>query len=125
MELQLERPGDYPYIRHVDDHAITVVDQELHELTASFILTGDRVVEDWPVSDVRQMQPSDIESVLEFEPEVILLGTGPTQGFPPAAVMATALKRGVGVESMNNAAAARTHTVLAGEGRKVVAAFIL
>lgn len=125
MELQLERPGDYPHVRHVDDHAITVVDRELRHLEASFILTPEQVIENWPVTDVRQMQASDTDALLAAKPEVILLGTGNTQAFPPAAVMGAILRQGVGIEPMDNAAAARTHTVLAGEGRKVVAAFIL
>ena len=39
--------------------------------------------------------------------------------------MAAFLQRGVGIEVMDNAAAARTFNVLAGEGRRVVAAFVL
>ena len=39
--------------------------------------------------------------------------------------MAACLARGIGIEVMANAAAARTFHVLAGEGRKVVAAMIL
>ena len=34
-----------------------------------------------------------------------------------------ALQRGIGLEAMTNAAAARTYSVLAGEGRRVVAGF--
>ncbi|WP_312707201.1 MTH938/NDUFAF3 family protein, partial [Stenotrophomonas sp.] len=48
-----------------------------------------------------------------------------TQVFPPAAVMAACLTRGIGLEVMNNPAAARTFNILASEGRKVAAAFIL
>ena len=55
----------------------------------------------------------------------VLLGTGERQVFPPAAAMAAGLRRGVGIEVMTNAAAARTFNVLASEGRKVVAGFIL
>jgi len=44
--------------------------------------------------------------------------------FPPAEVMAASLSRGIGLESMSNDSAARTYHVLAGEGRRVVAAFI-
>jgi uncharacterized protein len=40
-------------------------------------------------------------------------------------VLAAFLKRGIGVETMDNGAAARTWDILAGEGRNVVAAFIL
>jgi uncharacterized protein len=38
--------------------------------------------------------------------------------------MAACLTRGIGIEIMDNAAAARTFNVLAGEGRRVVAAFV-
>jgi uncharacterized protein len=53
------------------------------------------------------------------------LGTGERQVFPSAAVMAACLTRGIGIEVMTNAAAARTFNVLAGEGRRVVAGFLL
>lgn len=125
MELQLEHPGNYPYVRRVEEHAITIVDREVRRLDASFILTGHDVIEHWSVTDVHTMQPADIEPLLGHDADVIVLGTGPRQAFPPPAVMAAILKRGIGIEPMNNAAAARTHTVLAGEGRRVVAAFIL
>jgi len=44
--------------------------------------------------------------------------------FAPA-VMAACLTRGIGIEVMDNAAAARTFNVLATEARKVVAGFLL
>ena len=57
-------------------------------------------------------------------PELVLLGTGARQVFPPAEVMAACLSRGIGLVSMANDSAARTYHVLAGEGRRVVAGFI-
>lgn len=122
MELSLERPDDFLFVRRVAADAIVVVDRTL---TRSFVLGRDRVVEDWPVSDAAALTPEHADTVLELEPEVVLLGTGSRQQFPPPAVMAAFLRRGVGIEVMDNAAAARTHTVLAGEGRRVVTAFLL
>jgi uncharacterized protein len=55
----------------------------------------------------------------------VLLGTGARITFPPAAVLAEFLKRGIGLETMDNAAAARTFNVLIGEGRRAVAVFLL
>ena len=81
-------------------------------------------VEDWPVTDAKAMQPEDLAGLFDLKPEVIVLGTGPTQRFPSAAVMHACLSRGIGFEVMDNAAAARTYSVLAGEGRNVVAGFI-
>ncbi len=56
---------------------------------------------------------------------MFILGTGEQQVFPPVEIMAACLTRGIGIEVMNNASAARTFNVLAGENRRVVAAFML
>lgn len=122
MELSLERPEDFLYIRRVEEDAVTIVDRRF---TRSLLLARDRVVEDWPVRDAAQLTPDDIAPILALEPEVVLLGTGSVQRFPPAPTLRAFLTAGVGVEVMDNAAAARTHTVLAGEGRRVVVAFII
>jgi uncharacterized protein len=122
MQLSLNRPGEYLFIRRVGDAAITVVDREL---TSSFVLAPDRALENWPVSDVKALVPDAVAPILELKPAVVILGSGPRIVFPPQAVLAEFLKRGVGIEVMDNAAAARTFNVLAGEGRKVVAAFVL
>ena len=71
------------------------------------------------------MRPADLDPLLALAPEIVLLGSGETQAFPPAEVMATCLQRGIGLEAMTNAAAARTFNVLASEGRRVVAGFVL
>lgn len=122
MDLSLDRPGDYLFVRRVTERTITVVDREL---SASFLLSPERAVEQWPVTSAQSLTEDHVKDVLELKPEVVLLGTGTRQQFPPAAFMAGFLRRGVGVEVMDNAAAARTYDLLAGEGRRVVVAFIL
>ena len=122
MELSLDRPEDFLFVRRADAHAVTVVDREF---TASFILARDRAVEDWSADDITALTPQQLEPILELKPDVVLLGSGASQRFPSQAVLAAFLQRGIGVEVMDNAAAARTWNVLAGEHRNVVAAFIL
>ncbi|MER3546738.1 MAG: hypothetical protein C4338_03670 [Rhodanobacteraceae bacterium] len=122
MELTLDRPEDFLFIRRADVHAVTVVDREL---TASFILLRDRAIEDWNAGDITSLTPQQLEPIIELKPDVVLLGSGARQQFPSQAVLAAFLQRGIGVEVMDNAAAARTWNVLAGEGRNVIAAFIL
>ncbi len=80
---------------------------------------------DWPVRDAKAMTATDCDAVIALEPAVVILGTGPTQVFPPRDVLAAFLTRRIGIEFMDNAAAARTYNVLLGEGRKVAAAFVL
>jgi uncharacterized protein len=122
MELSFDHPGDYLFVRRVSAQAVTVVDRDF---TRSFLLAPDRVVENWPVTDVRQADPAAMQAVLDMQPEIFLLGTGERQAFPPAEVMAIFLRKQIGIEAMTNAAAARTYSLLAGEGRRVVAAFVL
>ena len=71
------------------------------------------------------MIPTDLDALFALQPELILLGCGATQTFPPAATLAACLSRGIGLETMTNAAAARTFNVLASEDRRVVAGFVL
>jgi uncharacterized protein len=122
MQLNLEHPDHEFFLRAADGESALV---NQRRLTASFVLSPNRLVEEWSVREVKAMTPEDLDAVLALEPEVVLLGSGATQAFPPAAVLAACLKRGVGLETMTNAAAARTYNVLASEDRRVVAAFVL
>lgn len=122
MELNLERPRDYLFVRRADAHTVVVADQRY---TTSIILTRSKVIDTWGVTDIAAMTRADVEPIVALKPDVVLLGTGAHQQFPSQAVLAAFLQSGVGVEVMDNAAAARTWDILAGEGRNVVAAFIL
>jgi len=122
VDLSLDRPGDYLFVRRVAERSITVVDREL---TRSFLLAPGQAVEDWPVTRAAELEDGHVDAILALEPELVVLGTGARQVFPAAAFMAGFLRRGIGIEVMDNAAAARTYDLLAAEGRRVVAAFIL
>ncbi|MGV7194381.1 Mth938-like domain-containing protein [Xanthomonas sp. NCPPB 1325] len=122
MPLSQEHP-DYAYaLRAADGRHAKVNDQILQQ---SFILMPDVLVERWPVQTLEQLQVSHMEAVLAMNPAVILLGTGDQQRFPDAQVLAACLTRGIGLEAMTNAAAARTYNVLASEGRRVALAMVL
>ena len=90
MQLNLERP-DYQYFLRGADGAGALVNER--RLTASFVLSPNALVEDWPVRDAKAMTPEDITPMLELKPELVVLGTGATQVFPPAAVMAAPFAR--------------------------------
>ena len=122
MQLSHELP-DYAFtLRSADGRHARVNDLTL---TDSFILSPQQLVENWSVRDSAALTADDLAPLLALQPEVVLLGTGERQVFPPATVMAACLSQGVGLEVMTNAAAARTFNVLAGESRRVVAGFLL
>ncbi len=123
MQLSHERP-DYAWVLRGADGRRARVNARV--LERSFAIAPDRLLEDWPApAAAAALEPAHLEPLLALSPELLVLGTGERQVFPPAAVLAACLTRGVGIEVMDNAAAARTYHILAGEGRRVVAAFLL
>jgi uncharacterized protein len=122
MQLTLENP-DFRYsLRGVSADGVLVNETRLHR---SFILSPMTLVEDWRPAGVDDLVADDMAPLLALQPTVVILGTGTRQRFPSPAVMAACLTRGIGIEVMDNAAAARTFNVLATEARKVVAGFLL
>jgi uncharacterized protein len=122
MQLSEDRAEGYLYVRACAPRAITIVDRPL---TKSFLLAPDRVVEDWPVTQAADFDVTAADAIAAMNPEVVLLGTGDRQVFPPREAIVSLLRRKIGVEVMDNAAASRTYNLLAGEGRRAVAAFML
>jgi uncharacterized protein len=121
MQLTEHRNEHQLYLRHADATGVTIVDRRIEHSVA---LSASRVIEDFPAKSVTELNAMAVAAVLTLEPEVVLLGTGSRAIFPAPALLAEFLGRGVGVETMDNAAAARTFNVLVGEGRHAVAVFL-
>lgn len=121
MSLMEDRPEGIHVVRWVRADAVGV---DGGEKNASFLLAPDALA-DWSPQSMSGIDEAAIEAVLALKPEVVLLGTGIVHRMPPPRLLGTFLSRGVGLESMDNAAAGRTFNLLAAEGRRVVAAFLL
>lgn len=122
MQLAQENPDFIYVLRGIVDAGV-LVNQET--IGRSFLLTPNVIVQEWRPTSAADLLPEDMLALLALEPALVLLGTGKRQKFPSAAAMAALLTRGIGIEVMDSGAAARTFNVLATEGRKVVAAFLL
>jgi len=122
VQLTQEAPDPRYQLRSADGELARVNELELRR---SFLLSPDRLVEDWRPRAIEELQATDMDAVLALQPALVLLGSGARLRFPAPAVMAACLTRGIGIEVMDNAAAARTFNLLAGEGRSVVAAFLI
>ena len=109
-------------IQRVTETTITVNGEPYSQ---SIALTPDEVLTHWAPKPVAELAVADFESLLATAPEIILLGTGPTNLFPPRELLFAFARRGIGLESMDTAAAARTFNVLATEGRQVAAVLYL
>ncbi len=105
-------------IRQVSDGLIIIGDQSF---STTIALTPEGLVEGFAPPPVNELAESHFDSLLRGGPELIVLGTGEAIVFPPRALTFAFARRGIGLEVMNTAAAARTFNVLAGEGRRLAA----
>ena len=89
------------------------------------LLTPQRA-DGWDPPALEALTLGDLASILSLQPppEFLLLGTGPTMRFPPKAVVRALDEQGIGIESMDSRAAARTWGVLRAEERWIVAALM-
>lgn len=123
MKLHLANaPGLNLFTGYGPDY-VAVNDQQQCE--SSLIVLPHRIVTDWPPQSFEALSSGDFEALLEFNPEIVLLGTGETLRFPHPRLTEALIRAGVGLEVMNTPAACRTYNILASEGRKVAAALIL
>jgi uncharacterized protein len=94
-------------------------------LTKSFLLTPQRLVENWPPASVEELTEDHLLAVAALDCPIVLLGTGARQRFPARTLMRPLIGRQVGVEVMDSHAACRTYNILMAEGRNVAAALII
>ena len=109
-------------IRRVSEHSILVNDEEY---SVSIALTPDTLLGTWEAAPIARLEEAHFGAVLDTSPEIVLLGTGPTCLFPPRELTFAFARKGIGLEVMDTAAAARTFNVLATEGRRVAAVLYL
>ena len=82
-------------------------------------------VKAWAPAAVEQLSAEHFEQVLALRPELVIFGSGPRIRFISPALIRSLIERGIGVETMDTAAACRTYNVLVAEGRSAVAALLV
>jgi len=105
-------------VQSVDRDGIRINNRYWSETIA---LTPQEIIDNWIPVPVRELVEDDFATVLASSPELVIVGTGAKAEFPPRELTFAFARRGVGLEVMDTAAAARTFNVLAGEGRRVAA----
>jgi len=121
VEFNLDIPQNQFFIRSISEQGIRVNNDVFNK---PFIISGQRIVPEWNVTSVDDINEDSLQAVFDLQPEVILIGTGNTQVFLPPATQAHFFRRNLGFEVMTTDAACRTFNVLASEGREVVAALL-
>ncbi|HEX7690314.1 MAG TPA: Mth938-like domain-containing protein [Burkholderiaceae bacterium] len=122
MKFQPDSLAGVNAITHYDVDSLRV-NGELH--TASVLVPWVGTPVAWNAASLDALGPAHFEALLALEPEVVIFGTGPRMKFVSPALYRSLIEHRVGIETMDSGAACRTYTVLANEGRRVVAAILL
>ncbi len=94
------------------------------QYTESVIVPWQGSVLPWHVATFEELSAEHFALVASLAPELVIFGSGPRIRFPPPALLRPLIDAGIGVETMDTAAACRTYNVLVAEGRSVVAALL-
>lgn len=94
-------------------------------MTRSLVVMPDTLRLDWPPNAWEDLRSEHLLSLLDLNPEILLLGSGTVHQSPSSGLVAVLAQMNLGIEIMTTAAACRTYNILLAEGRAVAAALIV
>jgi uncharacterized protein len=121
---------------HADRHdslAITAYGENWIEINGqrhndSVVISSSGRISPWACQRFEDLRAEHFAALPDNEeppPELVVFGSGTRLRFAAPALLAELTARRIGVETMDTRAACRTYNILAGEGRRVVAALLL
>jgi uncharacterized protein len=121
MKLSLDATKTANLITALTANSVTIGQRRYEN---GLIITPESIFEGWQPAATNRLTLGDFTCLEGVELEVLLLGTGIVQVFPPPMLAAEFAQRGIGLEVMNTAAACRTFNILLSEDRRVAAALM-
>jgi len=95
------------------------------EHTESVVVPWRGEVIPWNAESFEALAADHFARIAALEPELVIFGSGARLRFPTPALLRPLIDAGIGVETMDTAAACRTYNILAQEGRDVAVALLL
>jgi uncharacterized protein len=123
MKLQPDK-SNVPTI-NAYDRAWIEVNGVRHEQSLSVSSLPDVLPSAWATGLFDNLSASDFSPWASSGAELILFGSGHRLRFAKTHWLQDLIANGIGVETMDTAAACRTYNILASEGRKVVALLLI
>lgn len=121
MKLQPDR-FDTLFINAYAEDWIAVSGEKKHH---SVVVSSQGQCSDWSCRSFAELSQDHFDRLAADQPEVVIFGSGAKLRFVSPALLRGLIERGIGVETMDTAAACRTYNILAQEGRRVVGALLL
>jgi len=122
MKLHLHEFGERNVIKRCQDGMITVNE---HTFDRSVIITPGHIIQDWRPQRIDDLTAGDLHRITDLGVELVILGTGSRQVFPPVSILEPLVTASLGYEIMDTRAAARTYNIVASEGRNAAVAILL
>ena len=94
------------------------------EHTESVVVPWQGDVVPWHAAAFDALTVAHFARIAALKPELVIFGSGARLRFPAPALLRPLIDAGIGVETMDTAAACRTYNVLLAEGRSVVAGLL-
>lgn len=79
----------------------------------------------WRPQNLSELEAVDIIQCLDYQPDLILIGTGAQHHHLPPALLAPLYEKKIGVEVMHSSAACKTFALLSSDQRNVLAAVLI
>ena len=121
MQFSLDQDDSIALVRGYDAGILRVQNETFEQ---NVIISPERVIP-WEVQHIGGLNEAAFAPLFDLSPEIVLLGSGATLVFPDPKILAALSGRGIGLETMDTAAACRTYNILALEGRGVAAALFV
>jgi uncharacterized protein len=121
MKLQADR-FDTLAIHAYGPGWVSVNGQKMH---SSLLVSAQGLLCPWRPQQFDDLQAADFTALLAEPPELVVFGSGARLRFPSPALLQDLMRARIGIETMDTMAACRTYNILAGEGRRVLAALLL
>ena len=122
MKFSLDSPSVQFSIQGYEPGAVAVGGKVYN---TNVLVMPDWIDPEWTPQTIADLSENHVLEMLARKPELILIGTGVRQVFPPRRLFAEAIAAGVGYEIVSTEAACRTYNVVLAEGRTVLAGLIL
>jgi uncharacterized protein len=94
-------------------------------LRRSLLIMPETLVPDWTPQRWEDLDAAHFDMLADYQPEVVLFGSGARLRHPSPRLYAGLTRRGIGVEVMDTGSACRTYNFLMTDRRKVLAALLM
>lgn len=121
IELDSENSAANKIISYSDD-SFTLKNKLIK---SNIVISKDKLIENWSIDSYKNLAMQHMDSIISWQPEIILLGTGNESGFQNFELLSYITSKQIGLEIMNTGAACRSYNLLIDEGRNVVACLFL